>query len=90
MTVHGQQHGWSLIPAWKKSRKIEIAEIRDVLFQTGLARKDEKGNLKPFEQKREEMINFHVQENNVTRKEAEKLIDKLMKRMPAWGKYYDH
>ena len=51
---------------------------------------NEKGNLKPFEQKREEMINFHMQENKVTRKEAEKLIDKLMKRMSAWGKYYDH
>ena len=51
---------------------------------------DEKGKLKPFEQKREEMINFHMQENKVTRKEAEKLIDKLMKRMSAWSKYYDN
>ena len=47
---------------WKKSRKIEIAEIRDVLFQTGLARKDEKGNLKPT---RAAVLLFALYPNNL-------------------------
>ncbi|MFW5719629.1 MAG: ATP-binding protein [Candidatus Dojkabacteria bacterium] len=32
---------------WKKSRRIEGDDIKDVLFRTGLARKNNKGQLKP-------------------------------------------
>lgn len=51
---------------------------------------DDKGKLKPFELKRDEMINYFIQENKIARKEAEKLVDQQMKKFNIWSKYYDH
>ena len=51
---------------------------------------DEKGKLKSFEQKREEVINYHIIENKLNRKDAEKIVDQQMKKFNIWSKYYDH
>jgi hypothetical protein len=47
---------------------------------------DETGNSKSREEVREGMIGFFMKSENKTRGEAEKFVDKHMRKMPAWKK----
>jgi len=45
---------------------------------------DEQGNLKSREEVREGMINFYMQHQGKSREAAEKFVQQVMSRMPAW------
>lgn len=49
---------------------------------------DEKGELKDFHTKFNEMIGFVVSRMNIDRSAAEKIVEENMAKMPAWKSYF--
>lgn len=47
---------------------------------------DHKGNLKPREIIRINMIRYRVNESGMEQKEAAEIVDNLMRTLPAWNK----
>ncbi len=46
---------------------------------------DEKGNLKPREAIRKNMIDYRVKFNGMSEEEATEMVDNLMKRLAVWN-----
>ena len=49
---------------------------------------DEKGNLKPFDQKLEDMTHFIMKTSDLNHEKAEQMAKETMCKMPAWKGYF--